>query len=165
MNPTKPPCLLRLTAYPAEYDGGFVATTFEMGGPALPEAVLTIKRADEIPVAIERFSAAIALLWPSASFTVHPAHLPRQPGQPGAQPGRKVAGFDAAIDSCRRLQHTHVRDNQAPEGERLTDDPLPPPDVLACSAREAVEKYDVQVLACAIHAEVTARRQRQRRAA
>ena len=156
MNPAKPPpCLLALSAFPALDAGPFGTTTTFRLGDQLPRLLVTIRKADEIEPAIRRFGQAVALLWPFASFYISASHQKRAWGSPGAEAGRKVPKMDDTIQGLSRLRSLWVRADQAMQGSRLEDEPLPAP-IPDATIRD--EFAMVQTIATTIRADVMARR-------
>lgn len=154
MNPSKPACLLALSAYPAQLESGLISTTFALSGH-MPRLLVTIRKAEEIEPAIRRFGQAVALLWPFASFSIVSSHQKRPWGSPSAEAGRKVPKWDATMDRLRSLHYQWVRSDQAMQGSRLEDEPLP---VAMPEGTVGDEWSMVQTIAFAIRADLMARR-------
>ena len=154
MNPAKPPCLMAVSANPAVSSEWGMTINLSLAHQ-LPRLLVTIRKADEIEPAIRRFGQAVALLWPEASFFIHASHQKRAWNSPGAEAGRKVPKMDDTIDGLSRLRSLWVRADQAAEGARLEDDPLPAP-IPDATIRD--EFAMVQTIAITIRADLMARR-------
>lgn len=154
MNPSKPPCLLALSANSAVQES--IGMTINLSlAHQLPRLLVTIRSANEIEPAIRRFGQAVALLWPFASFYVHASHQKRPWGSPGAEAGRKVPKMDDTIHGLSRLRSLWVRSDQAMQGSRLEDEPL---HVAMPEGVMGDEASMVQTIAYAIRADLMARR-------
>ncbi len=154
MNPSKPPCLMALSANSAVQES--VGMTINLSlAHQLPRLLVTIRKADEIEPALRRFGQAVALLWPHASFHIHASHQKRAWASPGAEAGRKVPRMDDAIQGLSRLRSQWVRGDQAMQGSRLEDEPLP---VAMPDGTIGDEESMVQTIAYAIRADLMARR-------